>query len=266
MPKEAAHAPLYGTMGCENSFPEEQASLVDSRHLRIRPARNSIHHKLPRISVAGETRGGGPRTKVNNAKGARTEAGRETRGTRDMTTRTNATTANATTATTKTARPRRGLRAACCGIALAVATAGALVCATPSAAYANDGFEDGYRAGAAAASADGGYAAGFEAGVEQASHYEGEPVTIWPGGSGSVYAEWHRGDSGQWWATFWTYNWTKVYAKPAPAGCGWTFHCYDADGNWVQVVRSESESSAFGQYGPAGTSSHWQELDGSRWF
>ncbi|MBP3892934.1 MAG: hypothetical protein J6D34_02715, partial [Atopobiaceae bacterium] len=75
---------------------------------------------------------------------------------------------------------------------------------------------------------------------------------------------WHRGDSGRWWATFWTYNWTKVYACKAPAGCGWCFYTYDRDGNFVQIWRCE-ESSNYGLYGPEGVSSHWQD-DYGRWY
>ena len=99
----------------------------------------------------------------------------------------------------------------------------------------------------------------------QAAHREGDPVVVGEDWGTPVYAEWHRGDSGRWWATFWTHNWTRVYAAPAPAGCGWTFHCYDEGGDWVQVVRCE-ESSAHGEVGPQGVPSHWQELGGSRWF
>ena len=97
------------------------------------------------------------------------------------------------------------------------------------------------------------------------AHYEGEKVTIGDDWGQPVYAEWHRGSSGKWWATFWTYNYTKVYATPAPAGCGWVFYCYDANGNFTQIIRCE-ESSTYGQVGPQGVSSHWQELNGSRWF
>lgn len=97
-----------------------------------------------------------------------------------------------------------------------------------------------------------------------ASHYEGEAVTIGTDWGQPVYAEWHRGASGKWWATFWTYNYTKVYAEPADAGCGWAFHVYDRNGNFVNVYRSE-ESSTHGQTGPQGVSSHWQDNNGN-WY
>ena len=97
------------------------------------------------------------------------------------------------------------------------------------------------------------------------AHHEGEQVTIGECWGTPVYAEWHRGASGKWWATFWTYNGTYVYATPAPAGCGWCFYCYDADGAFTQIVRCE-ESSSYNVVGKQGVSSHWQELDGQRWF
>ena len=97
------------------------------------------------------------------------------------------------------------------------------------------------------------------------AHYEGEKVTIGEDWGKPVYAEWHRGDSGKWWATFWTYNGTYVYATPAPAGCGWVFYCYDSNGDFIQIIRCE-ESSNYNLVGKQGVSSHWQELDGQRWF
>ena len=96
------------------------------------------------------------------------------------------------------------------------------------------------------------------------AHYEGEQVTIGDDWGQPVYAEWHRGDSGRWWATFWTYNWAKVYACKAPAGCGWNFYTYDRNGNFVQIWRCE-ESSNYGVYGREGVSSHWQDEYG-RWY
>ena len=128
-------------------------------------------------------------------------------------------------------------------VALAAALGTAAV-ATP--AFANDGYGQ-----PAAANA-------------YASHYEGEKVTVGDNWGQPVYAEWHRGDSGRWWATFWTYNYTKAYAEPAAAGSGWAFHVYDANGNWVTVYRCK-ESSDHGQVGPQGVSSHWQDNDGN-WY
>ncbi|MDO4404626.1 MAG: hypothetical protein Q4C09_06280 [Atopobiaceae bacterium] len=97
------------------------------------------------------------------------------------------------------------------------------------------------------------------------AHYEGEKVVIGDDWGQPVYAEWHRGDSGRWWATFWTYNWNYVYAAKAPAGSGWVFYTYDPNGNFVQIVRCE-ESSTYGVYGKEGVSSHWQGLDDGRWY
>ena len=134
--------------------------------------------------------------------------------------------------------------ATACAVALA-ATLGAAALATP--ALANDGTEQAM-----------GYA---DAG---APHYEGERVTIGDDWGQPVYAEWHRGDSGRWWAMFWTYNYTRVYAEPAAAGCGWAFHAYGRDGSWVTLYRTE-ESSSYGQVGPQGVSSHWQDGDGN-WY
>ena len=96
------------------------------------------------------------------------------------------------------------------------------------------------------------------------AHYEGEKVTIGDTWGQPVYAEWHRGASGRWWATFWTYNYTKVWATPAPAGSGWAFFVYDAHGDFVPVYRCE-ESSNYGVYGPEGVSSHWQDNNG-HWY
>lgn len=97
------------------------------------------------------------------------------------------------------------------------------------------------------------------------AHYEGEKVTVGDDWGQPVYAEWHRGDSGRWWATFWTYNYSKVYAAKAPAGCGWVFYTYDRYGNFVQVIRCE-ESAQYGIYGPEGVSSHWQGLYDGQWY
>lgn len=91
-------------------------------------------------------------------------------------------------------------------------------------------------------------------------HYEGEPVTIY----GSVYAEWHMAD-GEWYATFTTYNGTQIFAQPAEAGGGWVFNAL-YNGQTIQVIYSDQESSETGEYGPAGVSSHWQALDGGAWY
>ncbi|MBR3159728.1 MAG: hypothetical protein IKF14_11610 [Atopobiaceae bacterium] len=130
---------------------------------------------------------------------------------------------------------------AACAFALVAALGGAVIVSTPRAALANDGSE------AAAVACD--------------SHYEGERVTIGEDWGQPVYAEWHKGDSGKWWATFWTYNYTKVWAEPAPAGCGWAFHVYDKNGDFVNVYRCE-ESSEYGLVGKDGVSSHWQDENG----
>ena len=131
-----------------------------------------------------------------------------------------------------------------CAFALVAALGGAVVAATPATAFAQDGIP------ASAVSND--------------SHYEGEPVTIGEDWGQPVYAQWHRGDSGRWWATFWTYNGTKVWAEPAPAGCGWAFHVYDRNGDFVNVYRCE-ESADYGLVGGAGASSHWQD-DAGIWY
>ena len=91
-------------------------------------------------------------------------------------------------------------------------------------------------------------------------HYEGEPVTIYD----SIYAEWHKAND-QWYATFITYNNTQIFAQPAPAGGGWVFWAL-SNGQQVQVIYSDQESSVTGEVGPAGVSSHWIALDGSAWF
>ena len=139
-------------------------------------------------------------------------------------------------------------------IALAIAGAGVLGIAAPTSALANDGSE-----------AYGLTQQEFQARQANESHYEGEKVTIGDDWGTPVYAEWHRGASGKWWATFYTYNYTKVYSEPTVAGCGWAFHAYDADGNFVTIYRCE-ESSTHGLYGPQGVSSHWSNADGSMWF
>lgn len=93
-------------------------------------------------------------------------------------------------------------------------------------------------------------------------HYEGENVTIY----GSVYAEWHKQNDGKWYATFTTYNGTPIYATPAPAGGGWVFYA-QSNGKTVQVIYSDQESSVTGEYGPAGISSHWVNLnDAHDWY
>ena len=92
-------------------------------------------------------------------------------------------------------------------------------------------------------------------------HYEGESVTIYD----SIYAEWHKANDGQWYATFVTYNGTQIFAKRAPAGGEWAFWAIDG-GGMVQVIYADIESSEQGEYGPAGVSSHWQSLDGSKWY
>lgn len=86
-------------------------------------------------------------------------------------------------------------------------------------------------------------------------HYEGEPVTIY----GSIYAEWHQAN-GAWVATFVTYNGTQIFATPASAGGGWVFNAY-RNGKSVQVIYSDQESSASGEVGPAGVSSHWCNIN-----
>ena len=85
--------------------------------------------------------------------------------------------------------------------------------------------------------------------------YEGEPVTIY----GSVYAEWHQ-VNGQWFATFIPYNTPQIFAQPANAGGGWVFYAY-RNGKQVQVIYSDQESSVSGEYGPAGVSSHWCNIN-----
>ena len=127
-----------------------------------------------------------------------------------------------------------------CAIAIAAALGGAVVATAPRAAYASDGMRPPLAA------------------PSQSSHYEGEPVTIGEDWEQPVYAEWHQGASGKWWATFYTYNHTKVWAEPAIAGCGWSFHVYDKNGNFVNVFRCE-ESSNYNAYGKEGISSHWQD-------
>ena len=92
-------------------------------------------------------------------------------------------------------------------------------------------------------------------------HYEGEPVTIYD----SVYAEWHKSNDGQWYATFITYNGTQIFSQTAPAGGGWVFYALDG-GSMVQVIYSDMESSEVGEVGPGGVSSHWQSLDGGAWY
>lgn len=151
--------------------------------------------------------------------------------------------------TTKTFKTNTARKSIIAGLACALAVTGILVAGSPRPALANDGSEQ---------------AQGTLAQQQSADHYEGEKVTIGDDWGQPVYAEWHKGSSGKWWATFWTYNWTKVWAEPAPAGCGWAFHVYDKDGNFVCVYRCE-ESSTHGEYGPQGVSSHWQANDGT-WY
>jgi len=137
------------------------------------------------------------------------------------------------TKSTKTAKTAR--KSVVAGLALALAIGGAVAVSAPRRAMANDGTE---------------------AAVQQAGHWEGERVTIQPDTGGPVYAEWHQ-VGGRWAATFWTYNWTRVYAYPSSsADCGWTFWVSDG-GNSVQVVRTPDEG-----VGPQGTASHWREIDG----
>lgn len=161
-----------------------------------------------------------------------------------------------TTKTTKTSAKRtKTLRVAACATALALALAAAAV--APATALANDGLNPadqiGYQPVAAQASS-----------ARVAQHYEGQQVTVGDDWGQPVYAEWHRGDSGAWWATFLTYNGTKVYAQPAQAGCGWSFHAYDKYGDFTTIYRCE-ESSDHGLYGPKGVSSHWQD-DNGNWY
>jgi len=131
---------------------------------------------------------------------------------------------------------------------------------TPTTAYANDGLNprDSITYTQTATQ-------NTQTTTQKAAHYEGQKVTIGEDWGQPVWAEWHRGDSGKWWAMFWTYNNTKVYAEPAAAGCGWSFHAYDKDGNFVTIYRCE-ESSTHGLYGSQGVSSHWTNADGSMWF
>lgn len=133
---------------------------------------------------------------------------------------------------TKSARIAR--KSIVAGLACALAFAGAIAVSAPKPALANDGTE---------------------VATQQASHYEGEKVTIYPGEGGPVYAEWHQ-VRGQWAATFLTYNWTTVYAYPASTDCGWTFWVNDG-GKSIQVVRTPDEAP-----GPQGTNSHWREIYG----
>ena len=139
-------------------------------------------------------------------------------------------------------------------LSLAVAGTGVLGIVAPTTAYANDGSE-----------AYGLTQQEFKASKAAESHYEGEAVTIGSDWGHPIYAEWHRGDSGKWWATFWTYNYTKVYAEPSDAGCGWSFHAFDKDGNFVTIYRCE-ESINHGIKGPQGISSHWSNAKGTLWF
>lgn len=146
----------------------------------------------------------------------------------------------------------KSFRAKTTAAALAFAITGSSILGlvAPTTAYANDGL---------AANAS------YAAAAKKAAHYEGEAVTINTNYNQPVYAEWHRGSSGKWWAMFWTNNGTKIYAEPAASGSGWVFHAYDKKGNFVNVVRCE-ESSTHGLYGPKGVSSHWRSADGSIWF
>ena len=149
-----------------------------------------------------------------------------------------------------TATAKTTARIASTALALALAASAGLAAVAPATALANDGMPARTQA---------------QAQAPRASHWEGEPVTVGDDWGQPVYAEWHRGASGRWWATFWTYNYTKVYAEPAPAGCGWAFHAYDSKGDFVTIYRCE-ESSTHGIYGPQGVSSHWCSADGSAWF
>lgn len=93
------------------------------------------------------------------------------------------------------------------------------------------------------------------------AHYEGEPVTIYD----SIYANWHQMNNGEWYAVFTTYNGTQILAQTAPAGGGWVFYAM-SNGQTVQVIYSDQESSVTGEYGPAGVSSHWTGLDNGGWY
>ena len=135
--------------------------------------------------------------------------------------------------TKSTTSARTARKSVVAGLACALALVGAVAVSAPRHAIANDGTE---------------------AAVQYAQHHEGEKVTIYPDAGGPVYAEWHM-VGGRWAATFWTYNWTRVYAYPASGG-GWTFWVSDG-GNSVQVVRTPDEG-----VGPQGTASHWREIDG----
>ncbi len=99
-----------------------------------------------------------------------------------------------------------------------------------------------------------------KADTKPGEHYEGEPVTIYS----NIYAEWHQVDE-TWVATFITYNGTQIFAQTAPAGGGWVFYALK-NGQQVQVIYSDQESTAEGKLGPAGVSSHWVELDGDTWY
>ena len=146
-------------------------------------------------------------------------------------------------------RTSAGIKAVAAAMAIAITATGALVIATPQNALANDGYDSSAPV------------------VNKSSHYEGESVTIWPDSIQPVYAEWHQDDNGNWWATFWTYNYTKVYAKPAPAGCGWVFYAEESDGSFTQIIRNEMESTEDdGRLGPNGIASHWRSLEGDRWY
>ena len=122
------------------------------------------------------------------------------------------------------------------GFVAALAVTGALVGGIGRPALANDGTPE----------AMGAY------NQDAGGHYEGEKVTISPGIGNDVYAEWHYVD-GEWVATFLTYNYNQVTARPS--GGGWTFWVNDG-GRTIQVVRTAEEGAG------VNTLSHWREVDG----
>ena len=190
------------------------------------------------------------------------------------------TTKTAKTATTTTSTARRMRAPLAIAAAFGIALACALTAGPPRAAYANDGFSaeevevraqaanaglDPDAAAAAWAEETGNKAVPLDPAASQdaqpakssvrPAHYEGEPVTIYPGnGGGPVYAEWHVVD-GEWCATFVTYNGNTVVARPANNEVGWTFWV-TCDGNTVQVERTAEEGAG------ENTQSHWREVYG----
>lgn len=97
-------------------------------------------------------------------------------------------------------------------------------------------------------------------------HYEGQEVTIYAEYGDPVYAEWHRGGSGRWWATFYTDNGTKMFARMDSTNAYWQFFAA-VDDDMPQAIRFNGESTQFGQYGPEGLPSHWRDLyDENVWY